>query len=57
MYERDRVDIKIPGSSPVMWVNDPGVYRRKIVHDGFTCTSKVINFEMKTRSGSSSSIA
>ena len=36
----------------MMWVNVPGAYRCKIVREGFTCTSKVINVEMKTKSGS-----
>ena len=52
VYEWDQVDIKIPGNSPVMWVNVPGVYRCKNIRDGFTCTFKVMNVEMKNLYGS-----
>lgn len=50
-YEWDRVDMKLPGNSPVMWVNVPGAYRCKIVRGGVTCASKVINVELKSQSG------
>ena len=51
-YEWDRVDTKLPGSSPVMWINVPGAYRCKVIHEGITCASKVINVEVKSKSDS-----
>ena len=51
-YEWDRVDTKLLGSSPVMWINVPGACRCKVIHGGITCASKVINVEVKSKSDS-----
>ena len=49
-YKWDRVGIKLPGNSPVMWVNVCGAYQCNIIRGGNTCASKVINVELKSES-------
>lgn len=49
-YKWDCVDRIVPGNTPVLWVNVPGVYRCRITRGGQVCSSAVIIVELPTYS-------
>ena len=45
-YAWDCIDKRIPGNTPVLWVNLPGAYRCRITRGGQVCYSAIIVVEL-----------